>query len=459
MRNLEAGPNRRQLLKYVLCGAFASALSGSGLLNGCRRQTSVKTPGIILISLDTVRADHLSCYGYKRPTCPTLDKIASNGICFLDASATSPWTLPSHGSMLTGFYPSHLGLHGTYDYQAIPQDVETIASVLSKKGYSTAAFINSFFVSEKFAFDKGFDKFVYVPEDQKPQGAAPVINKLAEKWVSKHKNEPLFLFLHYFDPHSDYVSQPEYRKLFLSPYDGPVDGTTAQLVFYRAGRFAMDQNDVKHLVELYDAEVRQLDSQLKNLFEFLDRLGLLENNYLMITADHGEEFLDHGGVLHGKTHYQEIIRIPLIISGPGIPKGLRIQTPASLVDIMPTVMDILSVNTQVKFDGYNLRPLWTKDSGELPDRLIFSENDHDNLKRSVRYKQYKLHYDLTSKAGRLYNLAVDPGEQIDIAGEQINVFRSLYSKLESFMKKSRKARKVESISPEELEKLKSLGYL
>lgn len=138
-------------------------------------------PNLILISIDTLRADHLGCYGYDRPTSPTLDRLASEGMLFECAYATSPWTLPSHGTMLTGFYPGRIGLNSADS--TLPSELETLAMVLSKHSFSTSAVVNSFFVREKFGFNRGFDYFCFVPENHAPQGAAPIIIRQAIKWV------------------------------------------------------------------------------------------------------------------------------------------------------------------------------------------------------------------------------------------------------------------------------------
>ncbi|KPJ57979.1 MAG: hypothetical protein AMJ42_04150, partial [Deltaproteobacteria bacterium DG_8] len=135
----------------------------------CERQQGTLRPNLILVSIDTLRADHLGCYGYDRPTSPTLDKLASEGVLFECAYATSPWTLPSHGTLLTGFYPSQSGLNS--ELSMLPSDLETLAMLLSKHSYSTAAVVNSLFVSQKFGFDRGFDYFYFVPENHAPTGA------------------------------------------------------------------------------------------------------------------------------------------------------------------------------------------------------------------------------------------------------------------------------------------------
>ncbi len=453
--------SRRKILRYGLYGGLAASLPGSGWLGGCGKRRRGKRPNIILIVLDTLRADHLGCYGYNRPTSPTLDKLASEGVLFEDASAPSPWTLPSHGSLLTGFYPSRLSLNG--ELRPLPSDVETLATVLLQHDLGTAAFVNSFYLSRKFGFDKGFEEFLFLPENHSPPGAAPEIVKLAIKWLQKHRNEQFYLFLHFFDVHSGYRSMPWYERQFTGSYYGSVDGSTAQLLAFREGKFSLNKNDIKHLVALYDAGIRQLDDQLQKLFDFLQQRGLLENSFLIVTSDHGEEFLDHGGVLHGRTQYQELIKVPLIIRGPDIPQAQRIKDMVSLVDIMPTVLSVLDIPSATAFEGCSISPLWQKGGAKLPDRFIFAEADHnnvkDNIKRAVRHPQYKLHYDLLSEKYELYDLANDPKESVNITSEQTAMTSLLSEELKKFMRNYKAGERPVLLSPEDIKKLKSLGYL
>ena len=193
------------------------------LLFGCKKNQDILKPNLILISIDTLRADHLGCYGYDRPTSPIIDKLASKGVLFKDVSATSPWTLPSHGSLLTSFYPSQIGLSSKQGKLAL--HIETLATILSRYNFTTAAFANSIFVSEKYGFDQGFDFFHYIPESYTTTGVAPIIINHAVRWVQNHKDHQFFLFLHFYDIHSDYRSLPRYEKEFVGSYHGIIDGS------------------------------------------------------------------------------------------------------------------------------------------------------------------------------------------------------------------------------------------
>lgn len=460
--------NRRTMLKYSLSVPLAAELVVPLSLIGCKRkQSHVKSTNIILISLDTLRADHLGCYGYQRPTSPTLDKIASQGLMFEDVSSSSPWTLPSHGSLLTGLYPNR---HGLTFKTRLPKNVVTLADILKEHGYLTKAIVNSHYVSSRYDFDRGFDEFTYIEEFGTMKAPSEVQEK-ALKWLSRHEGKSFFLFLHYFDLHSDYSSLLSYEKHFVRPYKGNANGTTLQLQHFRAGQFSLNHEDIKHLIDLYDASIRQIDDVIGQLFQLLQSKELLDNSLIIITSDHGEEFLDHGGVLHSRTQYQELIHVPLVIRGPGIPQSKRLRSIVSNVDVMPTILSLIGIDSPSTLDGLDLCPLWQRNVSQLPFRYIFAgaskdnpspnrgDIRHNNIKHAIRHPRYKLHYDKLSKKIKLYDMANDPHEQNDVASEHSSLVDSMFRQLESFMAINKKAASLPPLSEEEVQKLRSLGYL
>jgi arylsulfatase A-like enzyme len=457
--------SRREVLKYGLYSGLTASL-GMGLwLGGCSLPLFHKKPNIILISIDTLRADHLGCYGYDRPTSPVVDKFASEGLLFEDVSATSPWTLPSHGSLLTGLYPHRNGLRLRKDY--LPNGVPTMAEVLRNNGFLTAAIVNSFSLSKKFGLDRGFSDFTYVSEDVS-RAAPSEVEVEALKWLSNQGNKPFFLFLHYYDVHSDYCSLQGYEKQFVQPYTGTADGSTAQLVRYCQGKLSLNQVDADHLIDLYDSGVRQMDDGLGRMFEFLETKRLLDHTFIVITSDHGEEFLDHGGVLHGRTYFQEIIQVQLLIRGPDIPQSKRIKHIASLVDVMPTILSLLGISEPPSLDGMNLCPLWQSSNTNPPRRFVFAEADHNNviqnrivddIKCMVRHPRYKLHYDRLSMGKELYDLGEDPQEKINVAVEHSAMADLLFLQLKNFMNLVTAGQEASPLTPEEINKLRSLGYM
>jgi arylsulfatase A-like enzyme len=436
-----------------------SASSGTGTGRApVAAQRPAPSVNVVLISVDTLRADHLGCYGYDRPTSPTLDQLASEGVLFEDCTAPTSWTLPSHVSMLTGLYPSR---HGVNDFdRAI--DVPTLAEMLRARGYSTAAVVNSLWLNQKYGFHHGFDRYLFIqPVADREMPTA--VRSEAERFLKQIGDRPFFMFLHFYDVHSDYCSLPNYEKQFVDDYSGPADGTTKQLIDASQGLVKFDERDAQHLMNLYDAGIRQFDDDLRAFVAILRDRGLLEETIFVLTADHGEEFLEHGGVLHGNTHFEEVLRIPLLLRGPGLPAGLRIAEPVSLVDVMPTLLAMLGVGTSEQLDGIDLSPTFRGSGAALPQRFIFAEAnldaDNSNTRWAVRQRRFKLHFDTTSGQTRLFDLLEDPGETADVSAAEPEMRTMLMERLAEFRKPPSAGGRRSPLTDAEIEKLKSLGYL
>lgn len=446
--------------KRVLLGGLAAALALAVAALLWLGKGTASPRRVILISIDTLRADHLGSYGYPRPTSPLLDALAAEGVVFEDVFSPSPWTLPAHGSLLTGLYPSRHGLKSHEDY--LPSRVATLALVLSRQGFRTAAVVNSHNLSPRYGLDRGFQEFRYIEESVDRIEPSTEIIDQAIDWLRASSDRPLFLFLHTYDVHSDYRSRPAYEAQFVGPYEGVATGATAQLISAREGKLALDAKDAGHLIDLYDAGIRQMDDDLGRLLAFLRAEGLYEETLLVITSDHGEEFLERGGVLHGRTQFQEVVRVPLILRGPGIARGQRIPTPVSLVDVMPTVLGLLRIGEPGGIDGGDLGPLWRERS--RPARYLFGEADHNNVEpdvtRAARRENFKLHYDRLTRKHELYDLAQDPAERRDVAAQHPGVADQMLQEILRFMEtRTEGERPREKLTPEQIEKLKSLGYL
>jgi arylsulfatase A-like enzyme len=269
-----------------------------------------------------------------------------------------------------------------------------------------------------------------------------------------------FLFVHYYDVHSDYCSGPEYERAFARPYDGHADGTTAQMQAFRQGRVAFADADVQHLVDLYDAGIRQMDDELARLLTVVaNDPGVL----VVITSDHGDEFFEHGGVLHGRTQFQELVRVPLIMRGPGVPRGARVATTASLVDVAPTILTAVGAPLPASVDGSDLAPTWRGGGAALGERYLASEADHNNAEpdvvRAVRHRRHTLHVDRLRGTSTLFDLATDPHEQRDQTAVQPDVAADLRAVLERFRSTRGSTGDSVTLTPEQLERLRSLGYV
>ncbi len=483
---------------------------------GCGRDGSSGPPHVILISIDTVRADHLGCYGYGRDTSPAMDELARQGVRFANAFSQSSWTLPSHMSVMTSQYPS---VHGVQDDgQALADPVITLAEALQAGGYQTAAFVSWVYVGRSFGFGQGFDHFRELINRDRVRMAsgggayrARYVTHEVAAWLDAHIRaqggasadgrpadaqgiEPLFLFVHYFDPHMDYAPPQPYDTMFDPAYRGPAKGTHRYLSRYN--RYfpvppdTIPARDRDHVVALYDGEIRYTDDSIGRLLEAVDsRLGL-DRCVVVLMSDHGEEFGDHGSMEgHGWTLYDEVLHVPLILRLPrGRHAGTVVDRPVELIDIAPTVLSLASVDVPPGFQGRTLEPWIEQAAGissppgtptgtpEQDATLIFAEMARFNIfRQAVRGRRYKLIH--TDDSGEnLFKKAVQAGtEFFDIhrdPAEQENLFEAdhpvaayLDRELDGFRAES--ARRAESgprteeveLLPEDIELLRSLGYV
>lgn len=431
----------------ILAAAALAALAACG-------GASARPRGVILISLDTLRGDRLGCYGYHRPTSPFLDELAAKGTLFERVVAQAPWTLPSHATMLTGRLPH---AHGVVDHaRRLPESVPTLASLLAERGYATAAMVNSKWINVEQGLLRGFAEHERFREGGPNRG--PEITRAAVSWLERHSDEPYFLFLHYYDVHSPYSAPPATQELFTAPYEGPVDGTTAQLVEIRNGTLRVDPTDLRHLSDLYDAEVRALDDELRALWEGLARLGIADDTLVVVTSDHGEELGEHGGVLHGRTLHGEVLNVPLIVAGPGVVRGARVSELALVADVVPTILARLGFEPPPGIDGTDL----LDPHGGASPRVAFAAADWQNAEpdslRMVQTPRYKLCHDRLASSDSLYDLERDPGEQVDVSPLHPNVVEALLAEISRILAGATEAAAIEGRSAEEIEFLRSLGY-
>lgn len=423
---------------------------------------------VVLISIDTLRPDHLGCYGHERDTSPAIDALAEGGVLFEDVTASSPWTLPSHASLLTGMYPSR---HGVKDHlNRLSDEIPTLATRLGERGWRTLAVVNSHNLSERFGLDQGFEEFVYVNEFSDPEDPARTIVNRGEEitdqglaWLDEASSRPFFLFLHYYDVHTDFDPADEYREQFVAPYDGKIDGTTDQLVRARREKEQLSETDITYLRDLYDAEIRQMDELIARIARTLDEKGLRESTLLVVTSDHGEEYQEHGSLLHGRTYFQEVIAIPLVFQGPGVDPGVRIADPAHLIDVTPTILDLLGMPQRRDDDGISLVDYWRNPDAAPRGRFLFAEADHNNAEqdmgRMVRIEKHKLKLDRFTDETQLFDLSADPEERNDLSQSDPERLEALRKRIESFMAAERTGEQVAPPTAEELENLEKLGYI
>jgi len=355
----------------------------------------MKRPNIILISLDTVRADHLSCYGYTCSKTPNIDAIASEGTIYRQNFSTGVWTPPGHASMLTGLYVSE---HGVYDNKRLSDEIPTIATTLKENGYQTAGFVCNSQVGELVGLDKGHDRFVEVWKGLETTSITERITKgLARRlrgkrgladmgarqtnaelknWIERHtdKDEPFYAFLHYIEAHNP-LAPP---RPFNIEYPKGMDIERIKKVAYNPlicfiEDIPLTDEEVGFVIALYDAEIRYLDAMIKGVVDMLKGNGLYDNTMIVITADHGEHFGEYRLWSHVASLYREVLNIPLIIKYPAdVPHLSEVTAYTQLVDIYPTVMEIAGVGA-VKGAGASGKSLARGKAGEDFHDYVFAE--------------------------------------------------------------------------------------
>lgn len=459
--------NRRGLLKSVLYGSMAASLAPVLWVGGCDKWRAKKKLNIILIVIDTLRADHVSCYGYERNITPNIDRLASEGVLFKNAIVTSPWTLPSVASILTSQYPSVLGIREKI--KPIDSSFPTLSGMLKQYNYTTHGIVSHVLLSARLGFGRGFDSY-----DEKSmfghEGiSSPPVTQKAVSFLQQSHNKPFFLFLHYFDPHFNYLLHKGYN--YYPSYSGKLKSGESILKLWQI-RHSLSQDDIRYLVSLYDSEIAFTDEYIGRLFDGLKKQGLYDNSIIILTADHGEEFMERGWIGHTVTLYQELIRVPFIMKLPGY-KAKIVNSPVSLIDVVPTIYRQLGLEVPDGLDGKAL------DFGHGPSVArgpVFSETFNPQIHQPGRIKPIafrsivlgdsKLIYDEIRNSRQMYDLSDDQYEQNDLSAqnsERNNRLKALLSNWINYVKTKQKLGPVydesELFTPEQRKQLESLGYL
>lgn len=430
---------------------------------------------LVLISIDTLRPDHLGCYGYDRDTSPNMDSIAREGAIFKTVISQSSWTLPAHATLLTSTYPS---VHGvTRDDKALDPKLVTLAELLRENGYMTAAFTGGGYMHKRFGFSQGFE--VYMDSYVDARGSySPFLDvhwssfrSVLLNWLNANHDEPFFLFIHSYDVHKPYDPPAEYVRRFYPSCRGEIITFLAHDMVVIKGvenpvvKIPVDSlssGEIDHIVAHYDAEIRLVDEEVGILLEALERYGIKDETMIVITSDHGEQFLEHGGLGHRNTLFEEELRVPLLIRFPPfIKQGTVIEAPVAIVDIMPTLLELMRLR-RGDFDGESILPLL---KGQHRQPLIISEYQEGGL-ASIRDGRYKLIVSQADRLLHLYDIIDDPGELADIAANQPYTRDRLFNELRERIveqrlegEKYRGAEAGEAGKEYIQQQLKALGYI
>ncbi len=436
---------------------------------GCGRPAPAPTGhNIVLITIDTLRADHLSCYGYHRETSPFLDRLASRGTLFRNAWAAASWTPPSMASIFTGLYPrSHGVIHGQMDaargkvveQQMLVEGLPVIAEHLAKNGYSTYGISTNLHMTEANGFARGFHRFASLGFSR----AAAANGAFEEMLPEIRASRPYFLWIHYFDPHDPYFA----CRPWINDYNPDKTSyreyshQTMKKLRDRLDEIRLDPAAPQILSDLYDSEINYTDDHIRQLVEALPDPG---NTLIIVTSDHGEEFLERGEIGHGSSLYQEQIRVPLIAVPPGGMAAAVIEEPVSIVDIFPAVCAAAGVPAPPGLQGRPLPVL--AGSGDAPERAVFAELSRARAARqqeAIRRGEWKfLRRGGRGIGRRLYNLARDPGEKRNLAEEEPELARRLEGELDRWLEAHplfEAPAADEPLGEKEIKELRSLGYL
>lgn len=427
---------------------------------------------VIFILVDTLRADHLGVYGHTRDTSPNFDAFAKSSVLFRDARSQAPCTFPSVNSILTSRYPAAF-LGQPQQAMGIPERIPSLAEILGRRGYRTVAVSSSAVVrntpsqhNPSAGFGRGFEVF----REECIWKAAGCVNRQVFEQLRLHRQQhetaderPLFLYIHYLDPHGPYGPPHGYQRRFAtSNPDKPFirngnPNPIGDMLYKGAPDPGVTPADLQHLKDLYDDEIAYFDGELKRLLQVLEKDGWLDDSIVVFASDHGEEFLEHGHIKHCRTVFDNSIRVPLVFHIPGV-EAAALEHPVQNLDIVPTLLDYLGVPaTDLTLEGESLRPAIEQEQAGDPLQYSIS-----GPYRSVADGRYKLIQDLAGTSFWLYDLQQDPGETRDVLAAERRTFHRLRGDLGTWLARTegqgradeslRKAREAE-------EKLRSLGYL
>jgi arylsulfatase A-like enzyme len=434
-------------------------------------------PNVLLISIDSLRADRLGAWGNPRDTSPTLDRLAAEGVRFAHAESPTSWTLPAHVSMLTGLSQRHHLVINVSD--TIPPAIPVLPEIFARHGYVTEGFYSGPFLHPAFGFARGFQHYVscqgphvdgltrsWAMAASHGNRTNPHVLRAWKRWVAHEAREPFFAFVHMWDPHYDYIPPEPYHSMFDPSYAGPLDGRRIEGPGFPLNASA---RDVAHLLALYEGEIRYTDATIARMLDLLDRAGLLDRTIVVVTADHGEEFLEHGNKGHQKTVFEEVLHVPLILwARRGLPRGLTITQPVSLDDIAPTILALAGLPPIPHADGRSLVPLLTGADAEGTSAPIVSAFYAPRLPLlifgSIRSGSTKLIYEQRTGATVRYDLASDPGERAPMPAEGDQLAAALQERVRETLailasRSPERAEPPAALPKAEVDRLRALGYL
>ena len=457
------GPSRRDVLKYGLYGSVMASLSPSLWLGGCSRRQRDKKPGIFLIIVDTLRPDHLNCYGYSRNTSPNINQFAQNALLFENCFSHAPATGPSCASILSGFLPHETKM--LINGRTLHSAVEILPEILQRQGYKTAAVVSNYVLRRRTNWKQGFNIYDDTMDDKElvrnmPERIAKSTTDRAIELINRFRKSSLFMWIHYQDPHGPYTPQKQYAGLFWDPHNQKPRNIKVNKSLSGWGGIPSYQKlpnstDYHYYVSQYDAEIRYQDEHFKRLIDALKRFGIYDEALIFLTADHGEGMGEHDYYFaHGENLYSSLTHVPLIIKQGGQLVG-RKNNFVQHLDIVPTALNFAGIKPDSRFRGRDLR-----EQSNIKTEIFARKGNMF----SIIHDGFKLIYTRQKKRYELFDLKTDPNEEHNLIDDHEHRERAkdLALRLKRIAEEDRLKLNVVSerlkLSNEEIEKLKSLGY-
>jgi arylsulfatase A-like enzyme len=426
-------------------------------------------PNVIIFIVDSLRADSLGCYGNPYDTTPYLDEFSEKGVRFVNTYSHSTHTKLSIATLFSGLLPPSNGIRsvGASDISLLklPAGIITLAETFNKNGYHTFGFSNNAYIVKEFQFTQGFDEFFYIGGKNPKQATAEIINKTALKRLSAVNDRPFFAYLHYMDVHLPYLPPAQFKNLFTK-------GLARSRPYYRIGPYKSKISDsqVAYTKAMYHATIRYWDDEFGKFITAMENKGILKDDLVVVTADHGEEFYEHGGFGHNFTIYEETLRIPLIMAWPGsIHKGLKRNDMARIIDIYPTIANLAGLDvSEIPLQGRDLfEKGFTGDKYENLDNevpILYAETFRIKIPRCILFQNKKLIYNKATGTYEFYKLDQDSRERVNLYNPYDPAIKELSFRLHKMMNLPRLFEKAEDdsqaiLDAEKIEALKSLGYL
>lgn len=457
-------------LGLTLFAVALAASAGAAVWLACRPQgATAQRPNVLVVAVDTLRADRLGCLGNTRGLTPNLDRLAASGVLFERAYSSAPWTLPSFASMFTSQAPEEHGAGGRVgDFRALDASHDTLAERFRDAGYATGAVVNVDFLGRAYGLMQGFesvDERFYADNTHLRDARGTTDAALA--FLDRAGSTPFLLLAHYFDPHARYAPPAEYRARFADPRDQKGSafdfGAREQVTLWRARRIQPTPDDFHRAELLYDAEVAFTDAEIGRLLDELSRRGLAQNTLVVLVADHGEEFLDHGDWEHGHTLYDELLHVPWILAQPGRLVPRRVPETVGTIDLAPTLAAWCGVPASPSFRGRDLAPA-LRGEALPPSALLAFGNFWGPPLESLRSDGWKWieHRADAARPPELFHVVDDPRESVNRAATERSRAEQLERDLELLRRVlAGRAKLGPPVQPsaEERRRLQGMGYV